>query len=347
MTARELCRRAYLAARGVCLAPLRLRRRTSPPDACRRILLVRVDRIGDLVLTTPFLRNVRECFPAAEIVLLAKDFARELLLGGTCVDRIVTFDRKRQDEILHGLSSEGYDLAMDLHYDYALATARLARQAHARCSVGFDIAGRGALFDVPVPARERKHFIDETLDILRALGLPSHRYPPKIHLAPSAHDGARQALSHQGTGVRYAVFHPGGFYPEQRWPALRFARLADLTAELGLTPVFVGGKEDDVLVRGIVGSMTTKAASLCGQSIGLSAAAIAHATLFIGNNSGPLHIAGALNIPSVSTMGPTDAVRFWPVSPQASVLRAARVEDISVEEMFGAVARAVGRPGAE
>jgi ADP-heptose:LPS heptosyltransferase len=296
-----------------------------------------VDRIGDLVLSTPFLRNVRECFSAAEIVLLGRGFARELLAGGAWVDRIVTFDRKREAEILQGLSSEGFDLAVDLHYDHVLTTARLARRVRARCSVGFDIGGRGALFDVPVPAEERKHFIDETLDILRTLGRSPRRYPPQIHLPPSAYDRAREMLSRQGVGGRYAVFHPGGFYPEQRWPAPRFARLADLTAGLGLTPVFIGGKDDDGLVREIVGSMTAGAASLCGQEIGLSAAAIARSALFVGNNSGPLHIACALDVPTVSTMGPTDAVRFWPVSDRASVLRATRVDDIPLDRMVAAV----------
>ena len=342
MIAKDLLRRAYLGARSMALTPLALVRRRSPlPERCRKILLMRVDRIGDLVLSTPFLRNVRELFPSAEIVILGKGFTSELLHGGKLVDRILVFDQEGYAGIVRGLASEGYDLVVDMHFDYELKTALLTRRVRARCSVGFDIGGRGALFDVAVPVRERKHFIEETFDILRAMGFQPHQYPMEVHLCPQAYDAARDILSNESVGECYAVFHPGGFYPQQRWPAPRFAQLADLSAGLGLTPVFIGGKEDGAVLHEIAGLMTAKAAFICGQDVGVSAAAIAGSTLFIGNNSGPLHIACALNIPSISTMGPTDPVRFWPVSKRACVLRAESVEHISVQAMFAAAKTAL------
>ncbi len=337
MIAKGLLRHAYLGARSIALTPLALMRRRSPlPERCRKILLVRIDRIGDLVLSTPFLRNVRECFPSAEVVILGRDFTRELLCDGKLVDRILVFDQEGADERAQGLASERYDLAVDLHYDYEIKTALLTRRVGARCSAGFDIGGRGALFDVPVPARERKHFIEETFDVLRALGLQPRPYPLQIHLHPQAQATANDLLSSQGVGPPYAVFHPGGFYPGQRWPASRFAQLANLTAGPGLTPVFIGGKEDGAIMHEIAGLLTARAGFIWGQGVGVSAAVIARSALFVGNNSGPLHIACALKIPSVSTLGPTDPVRFWPVSQSAHVLRAASLQDISVEEMFAA-----------
>lgn len=338
MAARDLLRCAYLGLRGVALTPIAAVRRRSPlPQRCRKILLVRIDRIGDLVLSTPFLRNVRECFPGAEVTLLGNAFARELLHGGELVDRILVIDQGAGPGVLRGLASEGYDLAVDMHYDYVLKTALLTRRARARCSAGFDIAGRGALFDIATPAPGGRHFIEETFAILRTLGFQPRQVSPEVHLPPQAYDVARDMLSHQGVGTRYAVLHPGGFYPEQRWPAPRFAQLADQTAGLGLTPVFIGGEGDRPLLEEIAGTMAVRPAVLCGQGIGASAAAIGQSGLFIGNNSGPLHIACALNVPSVSTMGPTDPVRFWPRADRARVVRARTVNEISVEEMLAAV----------
>jgi ADP-heptose:LPS heptosyltransferase len=342
MIAKDLLRCAYLGARRMVLTPLALmRRRSTLPENCRKILLVRIDRIGDLVLSTPFLRNVRELFPSAEVVILGRSFARDLLHGGGLVDRILVFDQEGDAGVVRGLASEGYDLVVDMHYDYELKTAALTRQVRARCSVGFDIGGRGALFDVAVPAREKKHFIEETLDILRTMGFQPREYPMEVHLSPRASAAALDILARQGIGARYAVFHPGGFYPQQRWPAQKFAQLADLTAGLGLTPVLIGDREDSVLAHAIANTMTARATVICGQDIGVSAAAIARSTLFIGNNSGPLHIACAMNVPTISTMGPTDPVRFWPVSERAYVLRGERVEHISVEEMFAAAKAAL------
>lgn len=342
MFVKDLLRHAYLGARGLALTPLALVRRHSPlPEKCQKILLVRVDRIGDLVLSTPFLRNVRELFPTAEVVILGRTFAHALLHGGALVDRIVAFEPEGDAAIVRGLASEGYDLAVDLHYDYDLTTALLARRIRARCSVGFDLGGRGALFDVSVPATERKHFIEETFDILRAIGSEPRKCPPEVSLCPQAYEEATDLISRKGVTGRYAAFHPGGFYPAQRWPAPRFALLAALTAGLGLTPVFIGGKEDGAVLREIAGLMTARAVFICGTDIGVSAAVIARATLFIGNNSGPLHIACAMNVPSISTMGPTDPVRFWPVSQRARVLRAESLDHISVQEMFAAAKTAL------
>jgi ADP-heptose:LPS heptosyltransferase len=338
MATRALLRYAYLGLRGVALAPIAaVRWRSSLPQRCRKILLVRTDRIGDLVLSTPFLRNVREFFPDAEVTLLGNAFTRELLHGWELVDRILVIDQEAGAGVVRGLASEGYDLAVDMHYDYAFKTALLARQARARCSTGFDIGGRGALFDIPVPAHERKHFIQETFDILRALGLQPRPCPLEVELSPQSRAIADDLLSREGVGERYAVFHPGGSYASQRWPAANFSRLADFTAQLGLTPVLIGGEGDRLLLDEIAGTMTVRPALLCGQGVGVSAAAIARSGLFIGNNSGPLHIACAFSIPSVSTMGPTDPVRFWPRSDHARVVRARTVNEISVDEMAAAV----------
>ncbi|HSB82302.1 MAG TPA: glycosyltransferase family 9 protein [Candidatus Methylomirabilis sp.] len=335
MTLRALLCHGYLGVRGALLTPLAVMRRPAVlPQPCRKILLVRIDRIGDLVLSTPFLRNLRQLFPGGEITLVGRAFAAELLHGGDLVDRIEVVGAKGGAQAIGRLAAAAYDLAVDLHYDYPLRTALLARRVRARCTAGFDIGGRGALFDVPVPARQRKHFVEETLDILRALDLTPCRVPLEVHLRPQAADESRWLLSSQGVGRPYAVFHPGGFYPEQRWPASRFARLADLIAELGLAPVLIGGKEDRPLLQEIAGPMKVSAALICGQSVGVAAAAIAGAAIFIGNNSGPLHIACALDVPSVSTLGATDPVRFWPVSPHARVLRAERLEQLQVEDML-------------
>ncbi len=338
IAARDVFRCAYLGLRRAALAPIAVVRRRSPlPQRCRKILLLRIDRIGDLVLSTPFLQNLRECFPGAEVTLLGMPFARELLHGGQLADRILVFDQGAVTSVVTELTSEGYDLAVDMHYDYVLKTALLAWRTRARCSVGFDFGGRGAFFDIPVPARERKHFIQETFDILRVLGLQPRPFPLQVQLHPQAKTVARDLLSRQGVGARFAIFHPGGFYPEQRWPAPRFAQLADLTAGLGLSPVLIGGEGDRLLLKEIADAMAVRPAILCGCGVGVSAAAIAQCGLFIGNNSGPLHIACAFDVPSVSTMGPTDPVRFWPHADRARVVRARTVNDVSVKEMLTAV----------
>jgi len=338
MNARQLFLQAYLMTRSVALLPLRVLPRRRRPREWRRILLVRIDRIGDLVLSTPFLRNLREAFPAAHLVLLGTGAAPELLSDGKLVDRIIVYGKTgNRGRMLDELRHEEFDLAVDMHYDYTLATAILTSRVRAGFCVGFDMGGRGPFFDIAVPTRQKKHFVEESLDILRMLGLTPRAVPPEIALHPRALDEAHAMLTQVGVRGRYATIHPGGFYPQQRWPAERFARLADLVAESRLTPVLIGARGDAALLGEISGRMARTGAIVCGQSIGVAAAVIGGSALFVGNNSGPLHIACAMNVPSVSTMGPTDPVRFWPMSERARVLRADTLDHISVEEMFAAM----------
>jgi ADP-heptose:LPS heptosyltransferase len=344
VTVRDALRHSYLTARGLALAPLALLRRRRPlPARCRKILLVRIDRIGDLVLTTPFLRNTREFFSSAEIVLLGRGFARELLAGGRLVDRILALDDP--SDAAADLARERFDLAIDLHYDYVLRTALLARRARAACTVGFDVAGRGVLFDIPVPAREPKHSIEESLDILRALGHQPKRHPLELDLPPEAPAQARRLLAEQGVKTAYASIHPGGYYRSQRWPAARFAAVADAMLAMGLRPVLLGTAGDRRLVEEVTRRMRSRPAVLSGAPLSIAAAVIGGSRLFVGNNSGPLHIACALGVPSVSTMGPTDPIRFHPVSDRARVLRAGRVDAISAEEMLIAVRSVLASAG--
>lgn len=342
MRVRSFLRNAYLVSRRLALWPFALqRRRVSIPDPCRKILVVRIDRIGDLVLTTPFLRNLRESFPGAEIVLLGRCFAREILAGSKLTDRIWALDDPSDAQRVSGLAGERFDLALDLHHDYILRPAILTRRARAACSVGFDLAGRGVLFDIAVPGFERKHFVDESLDLLRALGHKPKRYPPEIHLPPDAEESARRLLANHGVRKPYVVIHPGGYYPEQRWPAARFTALAQLIRNLGFQPVILGSRTDQLLINEMTKGMPEPPAVICGAPLGVSAAVIGGSRLFVGNNSGPLHIACALNVPSVSTMGPTDPVRFWPVSGHAQVLRANTVKDIPLNDLAVAVKTAL------
>jgi ADP-heptose:LPS heptosyltransferase len=311
------------------------------PDTCRKILLIRVDRIGDLILSTPFFQNLPDAFPDAEVVLLGRGFSHEVLTGHRAIRRCVSVDGPDGGRVLRSLANERFDLVIDMHCDYILRTALLARRVPSSCRVGFDIAGRGSLFDIAVPAPHGKHFVEETFDIYRALGYEPKRYPPSLWLAPEVRKEARRLLAERDVLSPYLVLHPGGFYPAQRWPARHFARVAQYVSGSGITPVFIGGPEDGPALAEIDAMLGSRARIFSACSLGVSAAIISGAILFVGNNSGPLHIAGAAGVPSVSTMGPTDPVRFWPLSPHAVVLRAATVTDISAEDVGSAVEKSL------
>jgi len=341
MTLAQRLKGPYLALRKLALKPLCLLSPQLPlrQGAVKKILVVRADRLGDLILSLPFLKGLRAAFPEAEITLLAQNFAADLITDEA--DRIMQAD----DPGLHArLKSSRFDLAIDMHYDYTLATALLCRASGARWRAGFDIAGRGFLFNIRVPATERKHFLQETADILASLGVQPDLKPPSLSVRGGDRAAAVALLKDKNLDPKtLAAVHPGGYYREQRWPATRFIELLNrLHESRKFSFLLLGGTQDAQLLEEIHAGLRGPALNAGGLDLKLAAALTAQAAFFIGNNSGPLHMACALGLPTVSTMGPTDPVRWQPVGQRNIVVRKPDVEDITVSEMEQAVLRLTG-----
>ncbi len=287
-----------------------------------KILLIRIDRIGDMVLSIPFFTGLKKTFPETEIVLLARPFARSLIKCGHGIDKII-YARGSFRETAFILENGAFDLAVDMHCDYTLETARLCLASRAKYRAGFDIAGRWIFFNIQAQCAGRKHFIDETFDLLAAVGGRPHLNEPFLAVDRESQKSAEEFLKEKNiaSGDRLVVIHPGGYYPCQRWPAERFADTADVLVNRYRAKVIVMAADNE---RDIVEEILSRC-PLCveyiGQDLGKVSALLSKAGLFMGNNSGPLHMACALGIPAISVMGPTDYIKWKPVGSRNIVLR--------------------------
>ena len=340
-TLRQVLRDSYLTLRTGLLWPLRLLEPQSQLSlgAVKKILVIRKDRLGDLVLSLPFLKNLRMAFPGAEITLLAQSFAGKIVSDEA--DRIIQAD---EPDFHSKLKAMRFDLAIDMHYDYTLSTALLCRASGARWRAGFDISGRGFLFNIRVPAMERKHFIEETADILKTLGIQPELGVPSVFVRDGDTAAAAALLAEKGLSRKtLAAIHPGGFYKGQRWPAPRFTELLNrLHENRKLSFVLLGSAQDGDLLSEMAAGLHGPYLNAGGLELRLCAALMAQTSFFIGNNSGPLHLACALGLPTVSTMGPTDPVRWHPVGARSIVVQKPKVEDITAAEMEQAVLKLLG-----
>jgi ADP-heptose:LPS heptosyltransferase len=310
-TIKQILKRIYFILRRPLLA-LIFRRPTTPfvSDEIRSILVIRLDRIGDLVLTTPIFELLRKSFPTARIDALVRHAAVDILRNNPAINAIHEY--RSTDDTIRQLKGT-YDLIIDPYMGYPLITAILTRKLSPRWSLGFDDEGRGAFFTHPVPLpAHREHFVLRTQRVLAPLGiLPSASAIPSISIAEEDDQAAQALLGSMGVSDQdcIIVIHPGGFYPSQRWPAENFLGLINaLAAKIPNVRIFVIGtaleKEAlDLIARGTTGS--NHIAVLCNLPLNRTVAILARASLFIGNNSGIVHIAAALKIPTVSTMGPT------------------------------------------
>ncbi len=315
-------RLAYLAFRAPALLGLGLlrhrERRPPAPSRVSRLLIIRADRIGDMALTTPALADLRAYFRKSEITVLAPPAPLELLREHPAVDRLVPLSGDRLPETLVGR----FDLVIDFTPDESLRGALLARASRARLRAGFRAAGRQACFSLRgARAASRRHIVDLNRDLLDSLGVPATTLRPALYLSAGERGQAQARLASLGAAAPRVAIHPGGHYPSQRWSPERFAEVVtSLTERIGAACIIVAGPDEQDLTQR-VRAATPDALNAGPLSIRDMMALIGSCDLFVGNNSGPLHVASALGVPTVSVMGPSDPLRFAPRGAADRVVR--------------------------
>ncbi len=291
----------------------------------KKILILRLDRIGDIVLSTPAIEAVRKGFPEASIAVMVKEGYKDLLINDPAINEVIGCKPLWDLKFIRELRDRKFDLAVDLVMDRDYKSAFLAYLSRAPYRAGYDIAGRGIFFNIKAgQGKEKKHLVENNLDVIRKLGIVPGGGRPKLHVAPQDSGFIRDFLSLQGIdqGEILVGIHPGGYYPSQRWPAERVASLSDeIIKRYPAKVVLIGGPKERDFIERAAGSMKVKAIVVKDISLAHLTALIRRCQLLVCNNSGPLHIACALGVPTVSTMGPTLPWRWWPVGEGHIVLR--------------------------
>jgi lipopolysaccharide heptosyltransferase II len=308
----------------------------------RSILAIRLDLLGDLVFTLPAIEALREAMPKARLSVLALPYTAGLLRGHPAVDRVIPVDVnrwRRPGEWAAGraprqmvwavaeLRRERYDIAISF---YGRVGASAALLSGARYLVGYEAEGYPSTFDLAVAGRryrKRRHEAEYCLDLVRALGLQTNGKPPRLTVDPAAAAAVERLLSDAGleVGEKPVALHPGALnMAAKRWLPERWAAVADrVQRDLGRRVLLVGAASELPLVEQVLGRMATLPVVLVGKtSVAELVALLSRCSLFLGCDSGPLHVASALGVPSVSVYGPTDPAITGPLGARGRVLRA-------------------------
>ena len=311
------------------LRRLRCGRREPPAlGRVRSILAIRLDLMGDLIFTLPAVRALREAAPQARISLLALPYTAELARGLPYVDRVIAVDVnrwRRPGEWIRGrawrefrravaeIRAEAPDLCVSF---YGRVGATFALLSGARFLVGYGGEGYRSTFDMPIAGKRyriRRHETEYCLNLVRALGAVNPGKQELLVVDPEATTQVRRLLSGLGIAAseRLVALHPGALNtPIKRWLPEGWAAVADrVQGELGCRVVLVGSGSELSLADRVVRHMKSPVVVLTGKtSLSQLAALLARCHLFLGGDSGPLHLASALGVPSVSVYGPTDPV---------------------------------------
>lgn len=300
-----------------------------------KILVMRYRFIGDTLLTIPFLRNLRRAKPNAYIAWMVAPLSSDVVKNNPYVDELIYWDPVTihadskgthrsffsKVQFIKKLRAKQFDTVYVLKR--SLSSAILALLSGAPKRIGFDTEGRGILLTIKVPYRNNIHEVENFLSVLRADAVPVIDDYLELWTCPEDDAAVDQILTEAGlkTGRPLIALHPFSAVVERGWPLQNFAELAERLSVCGYLSVILGGNKDVEAFRNAAHLFPKQSISLVGKlSILQTASLLKKASLFIGNDSGIMHLAAAAGTPLVTIFGPQSPTKFGPWSNKAEVM---------------------------
>lgn len=319
-----------------------LTRKSKPLGASekpRTFLIVEPWGIGDIVLATPVMQAIRDKFPGARILLMSKDYGRDLLAHSGLVDDVISaslpwtaftdkykpgrYNFSELRGLLRRLRAEKIDVSLDARRDFR--SNIITYLAGARRRIGFDFGGASRLLTDTLPSGEQNdHKVTDWMQLLQPLiGSAPDIYPPRLVAVDDERIAARKLLRNHGIlGDKPIIaVHPGASQTVRRWDPTRFSAVLDRLADGSGAQLFIirdpEGHSETIQTRNEIPRLSLSLREMM--------AVIAESSVLLCSDSGPMHIAGALGTPVTALFGPQVSAWYGP--------RGARDRVVSVTEM--------------
>lgn len=289
----------------------------------KKILVIKPAAIGDVILSTPMVENLRDNFPEAEINFLTQKFCKEALTGNQFISRILTYDLKFDGGwfIIKHIRKQRYDLVIDLFCNPR--TALITFLSRAKYKVGYRFRFRTYAYNIKVTPRGGEvHNFEFNLDSLRALGLTVKPHLPKFQINYVHEEFAEKFFydnSLNGAGV--IGINPCGSWPTKVWYAEKFAELIKKLGSSYKYLVFWGGDDELKLAQKLKESAGNNVVLIPDINIKYMGALIKRCRVFLTNDTGPMHIASALGVNVAAIFGPTNSHLQGPLNGNSVVIK--------------------------
>jgi heptosyltransferase I len=326
----------------------------------RKILLIKLSAVGDVIHTIPVLNRLRARYPTARLDWLVTPPIAELLRHNPAITNVIEFDREpwstpwrpapliEYARLAAKLRANGYDLVVDMHGQ--LRTAFLALATGAPVRIGFD-RPRASVWDasprtfplearkhawqgaregswiaythhIPVPTLDL-HAVDRYLSVGPPLGLAEGPPDFSFPIPPAATASVETMLRGRGMAdTRLITMAPGTIWETKHWGADKYAEVARHFLQHGFAVALMGSRRERSICQEVA-RLASGAVNVAGETtLSELAALIRHSTICVTNDSGPMHLAVALDRPVVSIFGPTDPIWIGPYGRANAVLQA-------------------------
>ena len=345
------------------------------------ILIVKLSAIGDVIHTLPALNAIRNYYPEANITWLVEEDAAPLVIGHKALDRVIVSKRKRWLRALRSLfllstikdvygfikvlRDTRYDMILD--FQALLKSGILIALARGQRKIGFNkglehMEHSYMFLNERIPAIDMEtHALTRGMVLLNAIGIPTKEIEYKLPVSNDDCEKVDELMKrHDINGVKFLIaINPVAKWESKLWPKERFARLADMIIdEYDARIIFTGGSEDRHIIQDIMSAMKGRALNLAGHTtLKMLAALYKKTVLVISTDTGPMHLAAAMETPVVAIFGPTAPWRTGPYGSGHRVVRADPecspcfkrqcetmdcMHQISVDQVFDAVSKIIG-----
>jgi heptosyltransferase-2 len=303
-----------------------------------RILIRATNWVGDAIMALPALRAVRNKFPDAEIAILARPYVADIYHDQEICNQLIAYDSQAnhagilgRDRLAAELRAQTFDVA--LLFQNAFDAAWLAWRAGIPERIGYARDGRRFLLTKPIPVPKMgeipQHEKFYYLELLRRVGwidsLPDESFIT-LNVSESSRRGAEKFLSQFGVrsnALRIAIGAGASYGSAKCWPPSRFAELANrLQSESDADIILFGTAAEATVTRAISSELRRPPIDLTEKtSIADLPAFLSQCHLFIGNDSGAMHVAAGVGLPVVAVFGPTDPCGTAPVTPRHTIVQ--------------------------
>ena len=304
-------------------------------DQYNKILVINLMHIGDLLLVTPVLKTLRTNYPKAHIALLADAKLRDLVKDNKHIDELIEIDKKGYHnnllnyfKFIGAIRKKKFDIAINLHANERASF--IAALSGAKKVVGYTTVGAGLFFDkVMKNTKAIKHQIHSHFDVLKeAVGVSEiDDGGLEMWLTKDAIASANKLWQANYDKDTFVVgFNIGASWETKRWCDEYYAIVADKLLDQGYGVAFFGGSMDEALVEKTINQMKHKShdklkiftGKLSLQELG---AMIKRCSVFLTNDSGPMHIAVALDVPVVTMFGASPVPGFYPYNDKSVLIK--------------------------
>jgi heptosyltransferase-2 len=300
----------------------------------KKILIIQTAFLGDVILTLPLVQALKRTAPDSEIDFIAIPETEEIVGNHPDISNVIVYDKHGNQRSLSSflsfrrrLRAANYDVVLSPHR--SMRSCLLAKSTHARTRVGFDNSALKHCFTDLLPWRFGAHEIERNLSLLQPLagsgtvldkGRASRSFP-QISISEPHRSEAERFLSDHKVKKPYAVVAPGTVWETKRYPAEMMVEVVRKLSERFANVVVIGGGKDVDLIHDFDALDEKVSLAIGVMPIMSSAEIIRESSLLVANDSAPIHIASAFNVPTVAIFGPTvKDFGFYPYHDRSVVI---------------------------